>query len=50
MNRSWKWTDHILRMETSRNCVTLLTWHPEGKKKVDQRQHGEERLRKKDYH
>ena len=32
--RRWKWIGHVLRMEDNSDCVTALTWKPEGRRKV----------------
>ena len=32
--RRWKWIGHVLRMEDNSDCITALTWKPEGRRKV----------------
>ena len=32
--RRWKWIGHVLRMENNSDCITALTWKPEGRRKV----------------
>ena len=34
MRRRWAWIGHLLRMDTSKICVTALTWTPEGKRRL----------------
>ena len=31
--RRWRWIGHVLRMEQESDCMTALTWQPEGKRK-----------------
>ena len=32
--RRWKWIGHVLRMEDNSDCITALTWKPEGRRKI----------------
>ena len=34
-NRKLGWISHVLRMDNIMICKTALTWHPEGRRKID---------------
>ena len=45
--RRWNWIGHVLRKERNDDCIVVMEWQPEGKRKVGRsKPHGEERWKK----